>query len=248
VYGGYAQPKLDNYKKCLDTGSCYLDGFYFNKIFANYPGLIREPLRVSLRSNDGEIKFKAEMKNAAIDLDTIGIQRVIIDMPKSKHSNLLIIDFQSSTAFRFDPLGHHKYDGFINAALMQYLALYMPQISLHTISNPAYTETNDKCTHSGFCMAYVTKYAYDYINDREFDPTEIKKWVRCVEELYGPLPPTQTPDVEYGLFDSSSGQGALIGGLGGAVVGGAVGGGSGALLGGLLGGGAGYLMGSSSKK
>jgi len=37
---------LDNYKLYPNTESCYLDGRYFNKVFARYPGLIREPLNI----------------------------------------------------------------------------------------------------------------------------------------------------------------------------------------------------------
>ena len=42
---------LDNYLNLKDTSSCYLDGRYFNKVFERYPGLISEPLNITIRVN-----------------------------------------------------------------------------------------------------------------------------------------------------------------------------------------------------
>lgn len=243
---------LNNYKLYPDTNSCYLDGRYFNKVLESYPGLITEPLNIIINKNQETNYY---MKSTELDNRYPGLLRVIINTPKGRHSNLLIIDYKNSKVFRFDPNGQNSpYFNQVNTIIQQYLGLYLdfelfiidPTISLTTTNTSCNNNTNNNTNNkSGFCVAYVIKYAYDYLQGRDFDPSHILKFTQAVETIYGPLP-QKGKDIEYGIFGNDNPDqgrniaigaiggaligGVLTGGLGGAVVGGAGGG----LIGGLI--------------
>ena len=89
---------LDGYKRLKNTDSCYLDGRYFNKVFIRYPGLLTNPLNIVFRetriktasSKRDEMKYYIHMKESNFNEEYPGLLRLVIETPKSKHSNLLI--------------------------------------------------------------------------------------------------------------------------------------------------------------
>jgi len=101
-------PNLDDYRNYQPTKSCYLDGRYFNLVFGDYPGLIREPLVINLSSDDLDdpsgIRYTTQMKNVKISrTEYPGLLHVIIQTPNNRHANLIILRYQEGKAFWFDP-------------------------------------------------------------------------------------------------------------------------------------------------
>ena len=221
---------LGDYKKLQPTKSCYLDGRYFNKVFANYPGLISEPLVINLKK-DG---YSAEMPAIEFNTDQSSLLRVIIEAPGARHSTLLILNHRTGQGYWFQP-----FPSVFDEAIRKILAKY---IGYQIIKTPhqAPDVKSDHCPMSGFCNAYIIKYAYDYINDLPSDMDDIKSFASRVESEYPKL--IGKPDIAYGFLDNPQTRNSLIGGLGGAAIGGLVGGGSGLLIGGLVGGIGGYAL------
>ncbi len=234
---------LSNYKTYPNTKSCYLDGRYFNKVLERYPGLISEPLVITIRKNKntGNLKHTSVMKSTPINNKYPGLLRVVIDTPSSRHSNLVIIDYKNAKIFRFEPKGTSSpYFVQINNIIENYLDSYI-DFDMYVLNTESYDQKNPSCDISGFCVAYVTKYAYDYVNNKKFDPAEILKFVSIIEDTYFLI--DENKDIEYGLFggnndNKNQGRNTLIGGMGGAVIGSALTGGSagGLIMGGLAGG------------
>lgn len=240
---------LDNYKSYPNTKSCYLDGRYFNKVFSNYPGLIKEPLNIVIKQDKitKKLKYQDYMKHIFINNNYPGLLRVIIDTPLGRHSSFVIIDYKGGNIFRFDPYGRQSpYFNQVNNIIEKYLDLYL-DFDMYIIENIRYDQKNPTCVangiEGGFCVAYVIKYAYDYLNNRNYDPSDILKFASAIEHKYGPLS-DEDKDIEYGLFGNNNpnqGRNAMIGGIGGAVTGGLLTGSPGGMLLGGIGGG---LLGS----
>ncbi len=237
---------LDSYKQFPDTTSCYLDGRYFNKVFHKYPGLVREPLHINIIKDEetGNVRYEEWMKDTPINNNYVGLLRVIINTNGSRHSNLVLIDYRGKKIFRFDPYGRSSlYFDDVNKIIENYLDRWI-DFDMYVIENPVYDQKNPDCVakeiKGGFCVAYVIKFAYDYLNGRSFDPSHILKFASMIKKTYGPLPETGK-DVEYGLFDSQRGRNVLIGGIGGVILGGAL---TGSATGAIVGGISGSLIGS----
>lgn len=247
---------LDDYVKMPETSSCYLDGRYFNKVLLNYPGLIYNPLNIIIsenrKSNKKKVRFVndlrvfVDMKAQTVETKFPGLLRVVITTSKSRHSNLLIIDYENGIVHRFEPLGRSApYFDKVNEILEEYLSYFL-DIELKVIDidlDSILDEKNPTCLargeRSGFCTAYILLYAYAYLNGKEFNPEGIRRFAKKIESNYGTLP-MEGKEIEYGIFTGSpnpdQGRNMLIGGLAGAALGGVVGGGAGGLVLGGLGG------------
>ena len=238
-------PNLEDFDSMKETESCYLDGRYFNKVFAGYPGLITEPLNIIIReSKNKDYEDGVYMKSTNINNRYPGLMRVIINTPTSRHSNLLVIDYENQKIYRFEPLvtdGPFFYK--INELIEKYMDLYLDFTLINIPISTLKKLKNEKCLKSGYCMAYVIKYGMDWLNSKPFDHSiNIRKFASAIEHHYGSLPETGK-DIEYGFLDNPQGRNTLIGGLGGAAIGGLLtGSGSVVLLGCLLGAGAGYVL------
>ena len=241
---GYTD-NLDNYRSYTDTRSCYLDGRYFNKVFNNYPGLIREPLNIIIvrDKRSGEMRYEDYMSHADINNKYTGLLRVIINTPEGRHSSLIIIDYKNANIYRFDPYGRKSpYFEQVNGIIERYLDLYI-DFTMYIIKNPIYDQKNPVCvangTPGGFCVSYVIKYTYDYLNNRAYDPSDILKFSSMIEHMYGPLS-EEGKDVEFGLFGKNNpnqGRNVAVGALGGLILGGLLTGSPGGILIGGIGGG-----------
>jgi len=231
---------LDDYRMYEPTLSCYLDGRYFNKVFANYPGLIRSPLNIHVFRDrrSGELTHRSYMNESHVDNRYPGLLRVVINTPNGRHSSLLIIDYRNKRVLRFDPHGdRYPYSHEVNLLIEDYLAPFL-DFTMYHIHNDIIEEKNPNCDVSGFCVAYVIKFAYDYLNGRTYDPYEIRRFANIVEQTYGPLS-AEGKDVEYGLFGNDNpdqGRNVAIGAIGGGLIGGALAGPAGLLAGGIGGG------------
>ena len=223
---------LYDYKQYHPTPSCYLDGRYFNEVFCKYPGLIKEPLCIYL----GRAGFDATMPPTKINKSHKGLLRVIIKTDHARHSTLAILDHSNKRAYWFEPFSS-SFDLIIQSIIEKYIGYHVIRVP-HQASNL----TNPNCGgESGFCNAYVIKYAYDYLNDQPIDLTMIKSFASRIEEEY--LLVRGEPDITFGWLDNPTNRNALIGGLAGAGIGGlAFGGLGGALLGGGVGALGGYAL------
>jgi len=178
------------------------------------------------------------MNEAHINNTYPGLLRVIINTPEGRHSSLLIIDYKNAKIFRFDPYGRNSpYFDQVNAVIEKYLDTFL-NFQLYIIDDMVPQVYNPRCDVSGYCLAFVIKYAYDYLNRRPFDGSEIMKFSNLVEQMYGPLP-VEGKDVEYGLFGNDNpdqGRNVAVGVIGGSALGLALGGPTGLLVGGIGGG------------
>lgn len=227
-------PNLDNYLAYPPSPHDFLDGRYFGKVLENYPGLIEAPIIISLVQVDNDLYTHVTMEKCPINTDSVGLLRVIIDTPTTRHSNLLIINYPTRVASLFDPINHSQYAS-VAKLIEKYLRIYDKNFVVHQLPQKDYVDY----PVPGFCNAYVIKYAYDYLLDREFDPSQITRFAHCIECTYGLLP--GIPDKEYGWPPVAGG--AALGFLGGAAIGGLVAGPAGLVVGGLLGGTIGGLAG-----
>jgi len=238
---------LNDYTNLETTTKCFTDGRYFNKVFKSYEGLIPTPLNINLLidNNTGKVSYQAYMNPHELNKDQPGQLRIIINTPNSRHSNLLILDYRNNKVYRFEPYNTRSvYHDYINQIIQEYLGKYM-DFELYELDNPlkGKAEVNGACIDagfkSGFCVAYIIRYAYDYLTGQKYDPTNIRKFSTLLENKYKGLDPRYA-DIEYGLFGDDATSGILLGSLGGAAVGGLITqspGGvlGGAALGGLLG-------------
>lgn len=230
---------LDAYHSFPETTSCYLDGRYFNLVFRNYPGLIIEPLRINIYRENGREEYDVDMGNADVDNRFPNLLRVVINTPEGRHSNLLILDFKRGIVFRYEPFARsYPYFDAVNMIVMRFLRKF-GNFRLEIIDAPAHLRKNPACdSRGGMCVAYITKFAYDYLNGRQYDQSDILSFAGMVEQTYGTLP-ERGKDVEFGLFGSDNpnqGRNALIGTVGGAGIGALALGPPGLLLGGVTGG------------
>ena len=227
---------LDDYMEMQPTNSCYLDGKYFNKVFEKYPGLLSNHLHIKIVERQEKEKVWIHMHQNQINTEFPGLLRLVIEINGSKHSNLLILDYKNGVVHRFEPLGKNaRFFQKINDLIEDYLSIFMNiKIELIDINlDDVWDEKNPECLRrderSGFCIAYIIMYAYDFLKERDFNPEHIRRFAKKIELTYGEL--EGSPDIEYG-DDDKFGKMAL-GGVAGLGVGGLLGGVGGAALGGI---------------
>ena len=234
-------PDFEDYQSYSETDSCYLDGRLIEKSLVNYPGLLSNPMHIQIReTKNKQQRSVVTMKENHANPNYPGLLRVIIQTPTSKHSNLLILDYENGIAHRFEPLGKRgPYFEAINQVIEEYLSYY-GDFEVMNINTEPLEEINPKCAknrqRSGFCNAYVLLYAYNFLNGQEFDPSYILRFAKKVETEMGTLPRVGA-DVEFGLFGNPNpdqGRNMLIGGLGGGLGGAVLFGSPAGLIGGTI--------------
>ena len=224
---------LDGWEKARRTDSCSLDGAYFNKIFSEYPGLLKNPLNIRIRKGRNGVRKYAHMEQNQINTDYPGLLRVNIEANNFRHSNLLILDYENGIAHRFEPLGKNApHFQEVNDAIDDYLNAFF-DFDIEVIDADfskemkcGLNEKNEKCDNSGFCVAYVILYAYCYLRNQPFPCTEIRRFASKIEQTYGKIPVNEQ-EVQYGPYhdhhdDNRGGKmlaGAGIGALGGLALG-----------------------------
>ena len=230
---------LDGWEKAHRSTNCYMDGAYFNKVFADYPGLLKNPLNIRIRKGRNGVRKYAHMEQNQINTDYPGLLRVNIEANNFRHSNLLILDYENGIAHRFEPLGKNaSHFQEVTDAIDDYLNAFFDfdiEVIDADFSNEmkcGLNEKNEKCDNSGFCVAYVILYAYCYLRGERFPCADIRRFASMIEKTYGKIPEHEQ-EVQYGNTDDNRGgkmlAGAGIGALGGALVAGP----AGLLIGGL---------------
>jgi hypothetical protein len=82
----------------------------------------------------------------------------------------------------------------------------------------------------------------DWVQNKKFDGSNIVAFANKIKSDYSHMLPEGNPEIEFGPGDTAGG--ALLGGLGGVLIGGAIAGPGGAVLGGLTGATLGGIAGS----
>ena len=221
---------LDGWEKARRTDSCSLDGAYFNKIFSEYPGLLKNPLNIRIRKGRNGVRKYAHMEQNAINTDYPGLLRVNIEANNFRHSNLLILDYENGIAHRFEPLGKNApHFQEVTDAIDDYLNAFF-DFDIEVIDADFADEKNEKCDNSGFCVAHVILFAYCYLNKKDCSSCkDIRRFAAKIEQTYGKIPVNEQ-EVQYGNTALNTAAGAVVGGallgpigvLGGALTGAAL--------------------------
>ncbi len=199
---------------------CYLDGRYFNLVFAKYNGLISTDLSIKCIESDGLTTFKMGMPSVNYHKNSIGLLHLKIyhieknthpdektkEIVKDIHSNVLFLNYKEKKIYRFESLGKSSpYFNTINKLLQDYFTKTLKsKYTVTSLNNDnIYNFENSKCLQnnekSGFCNAYNIMYAYAYLNGRPFRSERVYNFAEKVVSLYGPL--SEPAEPEYGYND-----------------------------------------------
>ena len=179
---------LASYKSYKPSDRCWLDGGYFNEVFADYEGLVEDQIVISI---DSDLEGSLESIPNEFNLDSNRIVRVIIDVDygdfSAKHSNLIIIEPSTQSVYLFEPVSETLFHAIIRDHLLQYLADITP--NYHLIDLDVHPEVYDReCASKGMCVAYVIKAALMFVLNKEIsfseDPNDIKRFAAAIESNY----------------------------------------------------------------
>lgn len=219
--------ELQDYDMFPPTESCYLDGRYFNLVLKRlYPGIVENPLIVSVAQDGKQRKFRIEMREAFISSKHPCFIRVIIQSAEMRHSALLMIDLAKKQGWYWNPRSYDE-DNVLDLSIYQKISEFLRnglgvQLTRYNLRVP--DDENPNCALSGYCNAYVIKFVLDWLLDVPPSFENIRSFCTMIEEEYGDKL-TGEEDVEYQFSPG----GALLGGAGGALLGTAVAGPAGGL-------------------
>jgi hypothetical protein len=205
---------LLNYKDWVPLES--LSGVYFNKVFANEPSLVRQPLVIKVENGNASIispniMFKKE--------GTFHIVRIILELHHggkvtSRHSNVLIVDTLLNKIVRFEPLAG------VNTNNIDQLLISTLKPSFKGYDYlPVSVHPQDSLKDMGLCVAYTIKFTLFYINRLPIvfeGAYDIHSFALAVKDLHPATAQEQASDVEFGGL----GGGLALGLLGGLAIGG----------------------------
>ena len=200
IISGLEIPNLDDYKNYPETQKCYLDGRYFDLIFKNFPGFIKSPLYIKniIDTTNNNFKTSIEIKDFKINMNQpISIIRVIIETSENRHSAVIIIRNEEFgyKGYFFDPSTStltSENNEFILLLIKDAFGIPIEMIQIYDVLDAG----TPGCDITGFCVAYSIKYVYDYLNNRPFNSSNIRKFASKIESIYPPLDPNN-PDIEY---------------------------------------------------
>lgn len=214
-----------------DCSSCYLEGEYYDSVLSSF-GVPHhtKPIILHLEHNrNGDVSSYEFQVDGSEPTDQIlpTYVRLVIQSNLIRHSTLLIII--GNDVLWWNPRQHHPTEFLqrLHAEIKTIIRDYISRSGLKHLQDinlkvPSIT----KCGKgkSGFCTAYVLKYALCHFFGLDFDTGTITGFTREVENSY---PSPSYSDIEY---DFSPG-GMATGVLGGGLIGGALAGGPGLLAG-----------------
>lgn len=175
-----------SYKSYKPSDRCYLNGKFFNKVFAEYEGLVYDPIALQI-DQDGNLlpsksvgnvvgsviespsRFNHNLEHADLIRIKIVINNGGDDNNTQRHSNCVIVDHAHKEIYRFEPMISHNYETIINNTLRD----YFDSVGFHDYE---YMELNihpqvydELCPDKGMCVAYVIKFATLYILNQDFE-------------------------------------------------------------------------------
>jgi len=183
-YRGWSKP----------SNKCFLDGRYFWKVLAPYPGLVKSEmyLRIDYLKEVGEEGEEIREFESFLGLDladviaTKGqnaryrIIKFLIDISNhpheasgSVHSNLIYIDSEKKRVHRFEPLADHEYTEPINKMVKSFFKSILPEYEYVMNDEHPQLPRTDRCPSKGMCAAYVLKKAMQLavkdVTDQHFE-------------------------------------------------------------------------------
>jgi hypothetical protein len=215
----YTRMDLDNFQNYPESKSSYLDGRYFNQVFNDFPGLLKNPLYITIKNDKVDISM-----NNIIHYNDIHLIRAIVTSENNKklrHCVLIIINNMEKNIIIYDPDANHPdIHELILDEIVDFFNNEYNFIDIEAIEPPERILPN--CHNTGVCNALVILYAYRYIMNEIMtidDIINIRKFMYMIETKY--ILPVGDPDIEYltGQDALLTGTGALAGGLIGAPLG-----------------------------
>ena len=232
----------------------YLDGRYFERAMRNLDRFCVSGTPLIIRLSETTIYTNEESFMADFSiLAPVMYSRIIIEQMShgqtiSRHSNLLLVDYEKKKVIHFEPdpvYMREKSDVIVEVELIIKSIFKAWEEGTMIVETHIMTANGVK-RHSrdisppnhniegGYCVAYVLKYAYfhklGYNMDSVMSNTslqDIRKFARATKRIYGTLPSGEI-DIEFGSDNTNK----VIGGLAGAGLGYALLGPAGGLLGG----------------
>jgi hypothetical protein len=200
----------------------YLDGGYFKKVVEKeYGSTLPPPITVTFLERDNDFSHaKVNLDYCVLDPNKTTILLIKVQSQHSRYQACAFI--QGREVWVWNPLQDER--------VFLILKGYFEKYGLETKAIQ-----HEKCKE-GLCNAYTLKYCHDWIHHREFNPTNISWFADDIKGKY------KIKGKDQEIFSneligiggiSSKSDGVLLGGLGGALVGGAVAGPTGLVLGGL---------------
>ena len=216
---------LENYKSTVETKSCYLDGRYIAVVLQDVREFHKEPITISAQFDKNFELVSANIRAAVTLHDGMNIIRVVIVTPMMSHSALLWIDKREGTITFSDVRTHgadKEYREAVDKVVKELLRDLFKHLKYTFSMDVAYVPEPTKltgCAKFGYCNAYVIKQVLDYLDNKNFDPSDIRRFAATVEREYGHLLDSRTaPEEEYYI----GGLGLGLGLLGGVAIGSAI--------------------------
>jgi len=228
---------------------CYLDRRYYEVVLRKHGCTTVLPNAVYFDLNSGDFSWKP----SKINTEFISYGCLVVHRGNEyRHSTFFCLDPKTGIAWWWDPFLSVKRTkeiskffaslGFYNFHhLLDEVVDVKPSCSREggrrnlsrgmrhlDIQQEEGRETISSGDYGGYCNAYVLKFALSVFEGAPFDGRNIERFAADTVRDYERYLPDGEPEIEYG-------DGALVGGLGGALIGGAIAGPGGLLLGGATG-------------
>jgi hypothetical protein len=224
---------------------CYFDRRYFEIVLRDhgFTNLLSAPIYLTLTKTGYSFDSNGVLSN----LDRITFGCLVIRSEQINHTTLVIIDPKMKCCSWWNPcFSSSPIMLEITRRAIEPIQLFFRDYEFYWIKELVEDVVMENCPDgSGFCNAYVLKYALDLHLDRDWNFSNIVQFAHDVEKHYKHLLPKSNPEVEFGGPGGPGG--LLVGGLGGALVGGALAGPGGALVGGLTGATVGGALGGAGR-
>lgn len=222
---------------------CYLDRRYFNLVLQarGLKTVLENPMHLLVDNMD------IQWKSSSISPSRISYGCLVIHTSDFNHSTLFLLDPLTSTCYWWDPFFDDAQMVGLHNKVLTVIQNYFRSLGFHRFCEITQTVPNvnvNICQRSGFCNAYILKYALALHENRNFNSSGIVQFANGIEKQYRHSLPLGKPEIDFGPGNGSA---PLMGGLGGALVGGAIGGPTGALLGGVTGAAVGGMVASHSR-
>jgi hypothetical protein len=182
----------ETYIGYIPSERCWLDGDYIWNVLRAYPGMLKEPVNISLSEKSAKATgpiCERCLNSAVKDRLIIRVKIAITpeDSQTMRHSNLLVLDFERGEALRFEPVNDHWFTEPINELLERYVQKIAPSLQFRTLDIHPQPIEDEDCPSQGMCVAFVVKAGLDIAMGRDIEEVSlenIKRFSTAVEKLY----------------------------------------------------------------
>lgn len=202
---------LHNYKSEMPTRSCYLDGRYIPLVLGEVNEFRKHSLRLEIELGRNFELIRSHAKGIIQISDGMNIIRVVIETPSMSHSALVWIDTRVKTITFTDVRDTEVLEPRLDMimreadkAIDNLLVSFFSHLKYTYHRDIAYVDiARDEWSRNcgefyGFCNAFIIKQVIDYLDNRDFDPGDIRKLAGAIERRYSHLlNPYSKPEIEY---------------------------------------------------